>query len=561
MRPLVAVVFSSLLLACGTESSTDTGVAPDDAGATGRDGGVPDGGITDAGAVDAGFPDDAGPDCPPGAPVGPGVFVTEQGLVRAAVRGDAYEIWGIPYATPPLDGLRWAPPRAPACWDGERDGAARPPRCPQTDDGTYPADVDEDCLYLNVFRPIADSEEPRPVLFFIHGGGNQNGGATQQQLGTTAYAGDLLAARTDAVVVTINYRLGPLGWLVHPDLPGDGNYALMDMIAALEWTRNNIASFGGDPSRVLLFGESAGAVDVCALIASPEASGLFSAALMQSGGCVASPREDARAEGVSYAADLGCAGADAEACLRAADPETLVEGLSGPFEAGLVGSLFGPVVDGVYLPARPEQMLREGTHGAVPFVVGSNADETALTVPEGSVRPFMVNALIGRLPAEFRDRLRASYPAGTTPEEARDAYIRLTSDSQFICPARRIARYASASQEPPVFLYHFVHAVDVGPLRPLGAFHGLELFYIFQTIERSAAAPALDADDDAVSSYLRGYWSAFAATGDPNHPGSPAWPAYELATDRHLELSPTPATGTALREAECDLWDEIAAAL
>jgi para-nitrobenzyl esterase len=357
------------------------------------------------------------------------------------------------------------------------------------------------------------------------------------------------------MVVTIQYRLGPLGFLAH-DALGPGNYGLEDQILALQWIRQNAAAFGGDATRLLLFGESAGALDTCALVASPRAAGLFSAALMQSGGCVADPLAEREAQGALLASDLGCDGsADVAACLRAATVDTVIMAGGGePVGGGIVGSGFGPTVDGAVLPVAPLDALTAGSHNHVPFVVGANADEAgSLGVPMMTEAQYeaRVRMIFG---VALGNMVLAEYPAAdyATP---RQAFIQLATDAQFVCPARTICRAAEASQDEPVYRYFFTHALS-GPAGLQGAVHGLELFFVFQKVGLVPTYTA-SADDLAVEATLLGYWTRFAAAGDPNGAGAPAWPAYQGAGDPYLELAATPMAGEGVRTAKCDFWDAL----
>ncbi len=502
-------------------------------------------------------------DCAPATPAGATQVLTDRGVVEGAASGAALAFWGIPYAAPPVGAARFEPPRRRECWSGVRPATALPAVCPQleyeqgSDVGTYPANASEDCLYLNVWRP-ASSAPPRPVLVFLHGGGNQQGTSTQLNLGTRMYDSASLAQRGDAVVVTLDYRLGPLGFLAHPDLPGATNAGLRDQILALEWVRANAAAFGGDPARVLLFGESAGGLDTCALYASPRAAGLFAAAAIQSGGCIAATTTDAVAKSTAYAAEVGCTGATTADCLRSLTPQAIVSRLESPLNSGLVSGAFLPAIDGDVVPELPLQRIAAGRHNAVPLIVGTNRDETAVSTPPGSVTPAMVTLLQLTLPAALRPQFALEYPPGTTNAEARDSYVRMTSDGQFICPARRVARAARQSLLAPVYRYEFAQGVDAPLLSAFGAFHGLELFYLFQTLEQSSVAAFLTADDQAVASAMMTYWTRFAATGDPNTSGQPAWATYDATDDTYLEIDATPQMRSGLRTAACDLWDAAA---
>ena len=246
--------------------------------------------------------------------------VTDRGAVRGTAAAGVTDWLDIPFAAPPVGPLRWAAPELPACWRGVRSTQAFGPPCPQLDNGTVIGS--EDCLSLNVWKPAnAKATAPRAVMVFVHGGGNQQGSASNVVSGVTLYDGANLARTGDVVVVTVQYRVGALGYLASPSLASGtqpaGNYGLLDQVAALQWVQGNIGAFGGDPKRVLLFGESAGAVDTCMLVASPLARGLFSRALMESGACGASDTATSERVASDFAQAAGCTGADVAACLRA----------------------------------------------------------------------------------------------------------------------------------------------------------------------------------------------------------------------------------------------------
>ena len=339
-------------------------------GATACDADAPS---SDAGA-DASA-DDAGP--PPAAPTADTALGPLEGL-----RGPGYQAFlGVPYAKPPVGALRWAPPEPPEAWTEPRSATGRPPRCVQRALGLDLASQ-EDCLYLNVHTPDPRPEDA-PVMVWLHGGAFLFGEGLQTDEGT---AGDLLAATHGVVVVSLNYRLGPYGFLAHPALTAErgasGNYGLMDQRLALEWVRDNIAAFGGDPDDVTIFGESAGGLSVCAHLISPESEGLFHRAISQSGLCDSALDDlsDAEAAGERFADALSCA--DAE-CLRAAsvDEITTADGAgSDPF--GEVGAerAWWPIVDGAVLEGDFRTEVERGAFVNVPTVVGWNADEGTLFV-------------------------------------------------------------------------------------------------------------------------------------------------------------------------------------
>ncbi len=517
----------------------------------------------------------APPVCAAGTTPAPGLVVTDFGAVQGSVVNGTYAFLGVPYAAPPLGALRWQPPQDPVCWETTRQATTFTAGCIQKHfdqfSDAYTIEGSEDCLHLNVWTPAHYNGASRPVMVFIHGGGNQQGAASQETAGAILYDGAKLAERGDVVVVTIDYRLGPLGYLAHPALVDSGghygNWGLLDQIKALQWVNKHIARFGGDPARVLVFGESGGAVDTCMLLVSPLADGLFSRAAMESGACVAKTLSTREVDSAGYIADLGCDTApDTKACLQALDGAALVTPEQKPINAGLVTQTFGPAVDGWVLPIDPLTALQEGNFNHVPFVIGSNSDETAISVPPNTVNRTMVLALFAVVPEPTRSELLAIYDPGagvslTIPSpEARASFIRVTTDAQFTCQARRVAMRAAqaAGQTQPVYRYHFTHRLSGTLGDNYGAYHGFELFYVFQTIEDSSFAPLLTANDTAVEAHMLGYWTRFAASGDPNDTTAVAWPAYNN-TDPYLTLAATPVASAGLLTQACDLWDVVTA--
>lgn len=511
--------------------------------------------------------------CGAGITAAPGLVVTTFGAVQGTQLGNVYAFLGIPYAAPPVGSLRWQAPQDPACWETTRSATAFAPACIQKhfEQGSTTSTTlgSEDCLYLNVWTQQGYGGQSRPVMVFVHGGGNQQGSTGEIQAGAALYDGAKLADRGDVVMVTIAYRLGPLGFLASPALADNngryGNWGLLDQIHALNWVQQNIARFGGDPARVMLFGESGGAVDTCMLMTSPLAAGLFSRAAMQSGACVARTLAVREQEASDYLADVGCdSAADQTACLMALDAEAAIDPVAGGTTGGLVAQAFGPTIDGWVLPIDPLLALQQGTYNHVPLIVGSNDDETAAMIPPGTVNRAMLLAFFSAFPEPERSDLLALYDPGssvplTTPSaEARAAMIRATSDAQFVCQPRRIARAITQSPGTPsaVYRYVFTHRLNGVLGTTFGAFHGLELFYVFQTFEDSNFAANGTADDTTVAAHMLDYWTRFAATGNPNGTGAFAWPAY-ANDDPYLEIAPTLASGLGVRTTACDLWDAV----
>lgn len=500
-----------------------------------------------------------------GDPTSP-VVRTACGRVQGERSGGVLAFRGVPYAAPPVGNLRWRPPQPPTPWNGVRTATAFAPQCAQiADNGSVTGS--EDCLYLNVWTPsTTPSGSGLPVLFFVHGGGNVQGSASEQVTGGSyIYDGAAVVENEQVVVVTINYRLGPLGFLALPALAAEspegsaGNYGILDQVAALEWVQSNIAAFSGDPDRVMVFGESAGALDTCMLLASPLASGLFSSALMESGGCAVKSAADARAFGARVVAAAGCGGAsDVAACMRSLDAAAIVSAL--PQSIDLAGKQGGyqPNVDGWVLPEAPLTALADGHHNRVPLVVGANSDETSRAVSFMTESQYeqAVLALAGGSQL-LTNRILAEYPPGDYGGSPRRAYVALTSDVKFICTARSVARAAAAGQSEPVYRYFFTHPFSNGgiALELLGAYHGIELPYVFGDLTIAGYSPT--GGEQGLSVAIQGYWARLAATGNPNSDDAPSWPEYVSATDPYLALDDPITAGEGVRTQQCDFWDSL----
>ncbi|NPV48577.1 MAG: carboxylesterase family protein [Armatimonadetes bacterium] len=477
------------------------------------------------------------------------------GPITGLTEGDVDVYRGIPYAAPPVGALRWRPPQSVAPWTTPRACTAFGPSCPQKEDKLLvtPGPFSEDCLYLNVWT-AAEAGDRRPVMFWIHGGGFIQGGAAQ-----TVYDGATLA-REGVVVVTINYRLGPYGFLAHPALAAEagdgtsGNYGLMDQIAALRWVRDNIAQFGGDPGNVTIFGESAGAVSVNLLLCSPLARGLFHRAIAQSGAVPESipDQQAAKERGLKYAAKLGITGSGPEALaqLRAKSSEELLAAFASTIPLPGSGNLDCLCVDGRVLTELPGETFAAGRQAAVPYMAGTNRDEGTLflrNLPIGTVAGYQAG-----LRALFGDRatdVAAMYPV-TTDTEVPAAVAAILGDA-FVSGARRAVRWMAAVQ-PRTYLYHFTRTNALSDRLGLGCFHGLEIPYVFGSgIIRMAPR------ERELSARMIGYWKRFAATGDPNGEDAVAWPTYTQAADQHLELNLPPRVGSGLRREQCDFRDSL----
>jgi para-nitrobenzyl esterase len=499
----------------------------------------------------------------------PGVVAIDSGLARGTKESGSWVFRGIPYAAPPIDEKRWKAPEVAACWDGVRDANAFGAVCPQIDAKTKQPIGNEDCLTLNVWAPdaAAAGNGPFPVLFFLHGGGNIQGSSSEILAGTAPiYNGIHLSEASKAIVVTINYRLGPLGFLALPELSAEstwgasGNYGLLDQIAALEWVQKNIAAFGGDPSKVLLFGESAGALDTMTLVASPLTKGLFSAALSQSGGATSTPQKDAQAAMSARVGMSSCANAaDRLECLRGKTASELLAEIPGFVNIGgatlgnAAGS-YGPIVDGHVLLKSTFDIFAAGEHQHVPIVIGTNAEELAALLVAQANTEAEFQAIINQNFGNWAPDILAAYPVAdyVSPQ---DALVAVYSDMRFNCPARIIARSIAKTQSEPVYRYFFTRRAKTAQ-GDKPAQHAIELLYVFGTLtDISLYTPV--AEDVALSDAVMGYWSRLGFTKNPNGAGAVEWPTYDVAKDSHIVLDSPITTGEGVRAAQCDAWEVI----
>lgn len=487
------------------------------------------------------------------------------------------EIWvfkGIPYAAPPVGDLRWTAPQPVEPWVEARACTEFGPACPQAGAGAEGmfdlaalsvGEADEDCLYLNVWSPAESADEGLPVMVWIHGGSFQSGSGS-----LAVYDGGNLATK-GVVAVTINYRLGPLGFLAHPALSAEsgrgasGNYGLLDQIAALEWVRRNIAGFGGDPNNVTVFGESAGAMSILDLLVSPLAEGLFQRAIAESGIMldhgfgVATARtlEAAEAEGEAFTRLLGVdESGDALAQMRAKTPEELLTA-AGEYaeDLGLMGQILTwmPNVDGYVLPDLPGLLWAAGECHEVPLLIGSNSDEGNLFVAGMTVSEEEHEAQMRTIFGDFTDEALGLYPL-ESGAGIDSGLSRMLTEVGFASTARLAAR-AMAEAGSPAYLYQFSRVPLI--MRGLGAFHAIEIPYVMGNTDLFSGMGIISDADRELSETIMGYWTRFAASGDPNGDGAPDWPRYETASDLHLELGDEISSGSGLYREACDLADRV----
>ncbi len=476
-----------------------------------------------------------------------GPLRVESGLLSSSLRsgedGQVVAYKGIAYAAPPVGDRRWRPPEPPGAWSGVRRAEAFGPAAPQEGERFARVPQNEDCLFLNVWTAARSAEERRPVMVWIHGGGFSTG------TGAAGLYDGARLAEAGVVLVTFNYRLNVFGAFAHPLLTREsphhasGNYGLMDQIAALGWVKRNIAAFGGDPDRVTIFGESAGGRSVSLLMVSPLAEGLFHRAIVQSGPVrnVNYSRASREAIGERIAAALGCDEApDPLACLRSKTHAELAGALAD-FDAN-------PIVDGWVIPDDPRRLYVAGRQHTVPLLIGSNEHEATLRLSPGDPGTRSAEdyeATVRRLFGIKAPQVLAVYPA---PDDASAfwAFIRLLSDVQHTMISRAQARWMS-NVGAPAYFYHFTRVPPDPRLQFKGASHATEIRYVFNTLSQGGGVevagvgdPKLLAEaDERLAEAMQGYWTQFAATGDPNRPDLPAWPRYDPAGDRYLELGET----------------------
>jgi para-nitrobenzyl esterase len=524
--------------------------------------GQPDSGqaAQDAGAED---PDAGGGSLCQSAPSSdPLVVATDRGNVRGTMSGQTKAFLGIPYAAPPVGELRFELPEAHACWEGERDATRYGARCPQVGRG-MDTSGEEDCLSLNVWTK--DTGASKPVLFFIHGGAYVIGASNEPLAeGYNLYDGKKLAEEQDVVVVSINYRLGALGFLAHPAFANateskvSGNFALYDMIFALRWVKENIARFGGDPARVTIFGESAGALSVCLLVASPLARDLFAGAIMESGACWAAPKAQREMAAQRQAESLGCDSTDpAEVvrCLREAPASRFVA--LAPETPSILSTWdlpFGATIDGRLIPGAPLEIISRGEHNKVPIVVGSNAHEAELFTPPTINTCFDYEVAIRAAFPDFVDQIRAEYPCFDYPF-ARWAFVDAMTDVSFTCPARRALRAFATQADVPAYRYLYSYVRRDPFVIALRAFHSGELPLVFGTMARPGYEPP--PIEEEVSSRVRAAWGRFAHTSDPNVPGLLPWPRWDAASDPAWVVDEMLGTTAAIKDRKCTFWDML----
>jgi para-nitrobenzyl esterase len=477
------------------------------------------------------------------------------GKLQGDVLGQSVRFLKIPFAKPPVGALRWKAPEPNEPWGDVRHESEFASPCPQPPSQQSPASTNEDCLYLNVWRP-KDNKPKHPVLVWIHGGGFTTGSAADYVPTSNNflwYDGRPFAER-GVVVVTLNYRLGVLGFFAHPDLSQEkspvGNQGLLDQRLAMQWVQDNIVAFGGDPDNVTLAGESAGAGSVCMHVVSPGSRGLFQRAVSQSGGCTTSGATDRAAldeQIAKFASERGCSGAGALECLRQKPVSELVSTAMVDRTMGMDALRrsfsFGAVVDGEggFLPKPPRELFDAGDVAKVPYLMGTNNDEAMLYLIAAAVpaNEDEYRASLNTSYGSFAERVLAMYPSAKFEGNYRKLMARIASDSGLICSTLDTARRA-VEAGLPVFLYNFNITWSIAG-GVLGASHASEISHVFGTPYMEMGA---NADAAAV---MNEYWATFAEKGDPNYAGAPvAWPAFKPDADdndQRIQLAATDLAG------------------
>ncbi|MFJ9084094.1 carboxylesterase/lipase family protein [Streptomyces sp. NPDC102384] len=496
------------------------------------------------------------------------VVATDHGEVRGQADALVTSYKGIPYAKPPTGGLRWKAPQPAAKWNGVRDATAFGGSCTQGsgwDPGYDKPTLNEDCLYLNVYRPSRSTKKNLPVFVWNHGGGNTGGAGRDTNP-------DKFVTRQDVVYVTINYRLGAMGWLYSDALAKDnkdgaaGNFGLLDQQAALRWVQHNIGSFGGNPDNVTLAGQSAGARNTCTQLAAPGARGLFDRAILQSGGCTSPTRstQEAAKSGDDFSAALNCPSTkDQLACLRGKTPAEI---LAAQQKVAQSSSVYGTSV----LPEDPLALLKAGKLTKLPVVVGGTSDESQQSVygqydyRGNPLTAAQVAGLVEDTYPEGADRIEAAYPVDDywSPTVAWGAIqsdqraCRDQTQRERLAADTRSYAYEFAEKDGPPFTSIWRLGTDY----PFGATHVNDLGYLWDYL---GTALPFSTDQVALSNQMISYWGSFTEDGDPAVKSAPAWPTYSSQGSMLQFQAPSARRVTHAqidKEHHCALWDAVSPA-
>jgi para-nitrobenzyl esterase len=488
-------------------------------------------------------------------PVSAPVVKTRMGEIRGKLDGKVRTFLGIPYAAPPVGDLRWRGPQPPAGWTGALDATNPGNRCAQSRIRDQEVAGSENCLFLNIYAPNTP-DKALPVMVWIHGGTFLVGSGAQ-------YDGRQLAEKGHLIVVTINYRLGPFGFLANRSLDGadadqlSGNYGLLDQQAALRWVKDNIEPFGGDPGKVTVAGESAGAISIGLQLVSPAAAGLFERAILESGPFLRLPTlAQAQTRGDQFAAKLGCS--DSAACMRSKSTADVLNAIpASPITVGT--RVWFPVVDGHLIPSQPADAIAAGHLNKVPIINGSNRDEGTLFAAFGG-KALSAQEFTAAMQSRFggnAQRVLAAYPLADYPSPTQASAAGF-GDVIFSCPILKAGKLLSAWV--PVYQYEFDdrNAPNVfvpHPPFPFGAYHGSEIQYVLGSVlTKTIATPA----QRALAESMMRYWIDFISTGAPGGT-APKWERFHADEPRILSMGP----GTIQYESDfasmhhCDLWNSV----
>ncbi|XP_071460781.1 cocaine esterase-like [Marmota flaviventris] len=507
------------------------------------------------------------------------IRTTHTGQVRGSlvhVKGtDAgvHTFLGIPFAKPPVGPLRFAAPEPPEAWSGVRDGTSHPAMCLQNADALNiealdlgstnlpPIPMSEDCLYLSIYAPAHAREGSNlPVMVWIHGGALVMGSASM-------YDGSILAAIENVLVVTIQYRLGVLGFFSTGDQHATGNWGFLDQVAALRWVQQNIAHFGGNPDQVTIFGESAGGTSVSSHVVSPMSQGLFHGAIMESGVALLPDVI------TSSFKDVSTMVAHLSACGQV-ESEALVSCLRGKSEQEMLAvtkafSVIPAVVDGAFLPRHPQELLASADFQPVRSIIGVNNDEYGWLLPmllgppeiqkdldRESTRAVLrkMSTQMMKLPAECADLLMEEYMGDNEdPHTLRLQYQEMMADFMFVMPALQVAHYQSS--HAPVYFYEFQHRPSIYKnIKPphVKADHGDEIIFVFGSYFNGIRIE-LTEEEELLNRRMMKYWANFARNGNPNGEGLPHWPLFDQ-DQQYLQLDIQPAVGQALKAHRLQFW-------
>ena len=493
---------------------------------------------------------------------------TDKGWIKGTLDGSTCAFKGVPFAAPPVGNLRWRPPEEHAAWDGVLNATAFGNQCPAINAANQYVG-NEDCLVLNVWMSATTTDGSLPAIVWVHGGSNRQGQSQANGLPDTGTPteGRQFVEQSGVIFVSVQYRLGPLGFWAHPVLDAEspsrvsGNYGILDQIAALRWVQKNIAFFGGDPRRITLAGFSAGATDVAAIMTSPLAGGLFTGAAMSGARLLTyASLANFEADTGTYVVNaVGCGSAsDIAGCLRsknARDLITMAPGVNNPRH-----QQYDANVDGYVLTGQLNDVISAGNHNHLPFIIGYNKDDAAVqnvpigSVPDAATYRARVNGLFG---SDAAASAVAQYPVANyaSPEKA---YIALLTDWLVVCPAHRMAQSAAAKQSEPIYRYSFDHSLASSPAAEFGVYHGVELMFLFKAWRSAQTGPYSPTPAEAeLSNQMFNYWTGLAK-GNLNGSNIVAWPKYLDGQDQYLKFdTPSITIGTGFFEHKCDFWDGL----